>query len=310
LRNYAAALESTQAGLEHCAKNDLDFWQVILLGQVAQAQFEPGEWAAAEQTVGEAMALWPEPMEEVLYVQMRLAARRGAPIAPEAEQAARRFIEHSPLFDSACQFAAIMAEAAWLRGDLEQCRAEAEPLFEIARTRDNRRASGDLALWLWRVNALTKPPENAEAPYAAQIGGDWRGAAQQWAAFGCPYERGLALMDGDKEAQHQALAIFERLGAAPAAAIVRRNLRAAGVRRIPRGPRPATRKNPYHLTPRQMDILRLLAKRMTNAQIAAWLHLSTRTVEHHVAAILSKLNVNSREAAAQAAVERKLLPPI
>jgi DNA-binding NarL/FixJ family response regulator len=71
---------------------------------------------------------------------------------------------------------------------------------------------------------------------------------------------------------------------------------------VPRGPQPATRHNPAGLTSRQVDILRLLATGRTNAEIAQTLFLSVRTVDHHVSAVLQKLEVTSRREAAQIAV--------
>jgi DNA-binding NarL/FixJ family response regulator len=60
--------------------------------------------------------------------------------------------------------------------------------------------------------------------------------------------------------------------------------------------------NPSGLTARELDVLRLLAAGMRNAQIAQQLVVSPRTVGHHVSAILAKLSVTSRtEAAAEAA---------
>ena len=82
---------------------------------------------------------------------------------------------------------------------------------------------------------------------------------------------------------------------------MRRGLRAAGVSGIPRGPRSATRENPFGLTPRQMEVLMLLAAELTNAEIAARLHLSPKTVDHHVSAVLSKMDVHTREAAVELA---------
>ena len=104
---------------------------------------------------------------------------------------------------------------------------------------------------------------------------------------------------GDRKAQLQALEILTRLGATPAATIVRRNLRADGLRGIPQGPRPETRGNPLGLTTRQMDILRLLAGDLSNKEIAARLRLSPKTVDHHVSAILAKLEVSTRREIAQ-----------
>ena len=59
--------------------------------------------------------------------------------------------------------------------------------------------------------------------------------------------------------------------------------------RIPRGPLGETRANPAGLTARQVDVLRLLGKGYTNAEIASQLVLSVRTVDSHVAAVLAKL---------------------
>ena len=85
--------------------------------------------------------------------------------------------------------------------------------------------------------------------------------------------------------------------------MVRRRFRALGVTRLPRGPQPATRTNPAGLTERQTEILRLLAEGLSNTDIAGRLVISVRTVDHHVAAVLSKIGVSTRREAARAAVE-------
>jgi len=56
--------------------------------------------------------------------------------------------------------------------------------------------------------------------------------------------------------------------------------------------------NPAGLTDRQLEILRLVAAGLSNAEIARRLVVSTRTVDHHVSAILSKLGVHTRRDAA------------
>lgn len=61
-----------------------------------------------------------------------------------------------------------------------------------------------------------------------------------------------------------------------------------GVRHIPRGPRATTRGNPLGLTAREAGITALLARALTNARIGARLHISPKTVDHHVSTILGK----------------------
>jgi DNA-binding NarL/FixJ family response regulator len=60
------------------------------------------------------------------------------------------------------------------------------------------------------------------------------------------------------------------------------------------------------LTERELDVLRLLAKGMTNTDIAATLHLSEGTVRNHVSAILEKLGVSDRTQAAVIAIQHGL----
>jgi DNA-binding CsgD family transcriptional regulator len=160
---------------------------------------------------------------------------------------------------------------------------------------------GELAFWLWRAGAPVAPHPDDPEPYARAIAGDWRGAAAVWAALGFPYEHADALSEADDEAARiEALAAFDRFGAARSAAHLRRRLRAAGVRRIPRGPRPASRAGPAGLTPRETEVLDLIVRGATNAQIAETLVIAPKTVDHHVSAVLGKLGVASRREAGAA----------
>ena len=80
--------------------------------------------------------------------------------------------------------------------------------------------------------------------------------------------------------------------------MVRSQLLRRGARGLARGPRRSTRANPAGLTNRQMEVLELLAEGLSNREIGRRLFLSTRTVDHHVSALLQKLGAGSRARAA------------
>jgi DNA-binding CsgD family transcriptional regulator len=176
-------------------------------------------------------------------------------------------------------------------------------VLDLAIHRRHAWFTGELSYWLWRAGAPVDPPPWAARPFALQIAGRAGDAAAEWLRLGCPYEAARALAEShDQAALRRALDEFKRLGAGPAARALARRLREQGARGIPRGPRPSTHANPANLTRRELEILRLIAEGLRNAEIAERLSLSPKTVDHHVSAVLAKLGVHSRtEAALQAA---------
>ena len=89
-----------------------------------------------------------------------------------------------------------------------------------------------------------------------------------------------------------ALAAFDRLGAAREADEAAQLLRALGVAVRRTGPAQAD------LTPREAEVLQLLARGLSNKDIAERLVISAKTVEHHVSQVLGKLGLRSRAEAA------------
>jgi DNA-binding NarL/FixJ family response regulator len=131
------------------------------------------------------------------------------------------------------------------------------------------------------------------------IEGDWSRAADLFGDVGWDYNRALMLSLLDThEALGEAIDIARRLGAGPLEDRASRRMRELGIP-VPRRPLESTLANPANLTPRQAEVLALLAEGLTNAQLAERLFVSPRTAEHHVEAILTKLGVSSRREAAQ-----------
>jgi DNA-binding CsgD family transcriptional regulator/tetratricopeptide (TPR) repeat protein len=304
-RRFLQASGYLRQGLEYCERRDLDPWRLYLLYYSARMKFEQGDWLAASS---DADAVLRHPLTTpvtripTLRVLGHLRIRRGDPDAQAVLSEARSLAGTMRELQRIGPLAEVCAEAAWLMGDREGVLREVLPVYELVRQRRDPRLKGELAAWLWRVDALDQHPADIAQPYALEIAGDWRGAAGVWRDLGCPYERAtvLALYGGELE-QREALSIFERLGAAPAAQMVRKKMREQGVRGVPRGSRASTRGNPLGLTRREAEILALLSEGLRNAAIARRLFVSTKTVDHHVSAILAKLGTPSRaEAVAMA----------
>ena len=231
----------------------------------------------------------------------RLRARRGDAGTWSALDDALRLANESGHLQRIAPVRAARAEAAWLEGDVARCRDEARAAYDFAARFRHAWFVGELAWWRHLAADTFERPDFAAPPYALQLQGDWPGAAAAWRELACPYEEARALALGNALSQRAALGIFERLGARPAADALRRLLRDAGVRGVARGARESTRNHPCGLTDSEMKVLALMTQQLRNADIAARLHRSVRTIDHHVAAVLAKLGVNSRNAAIQRA---------
>jgi ATP/maltotriose-dependent transcriptional regulator MalT len=263
-----------------------------------------GRWNEATAAAGEVLARGSEDISSVMawLAVGRVRVRRGDPGADEALDAALKLAQRSQTLQRMAPTACARAEAAFARGDTAALVAEVQGALPLARAKGHPWFVGELNWWLWRAGALdTAGTDGCAEPYALQIVGRWREAADAWHALGCPFERARALAEGDEAAQREALALFEGLGARPAVEALRQRLHDAGVRGLARGPRTSTVEHPFGLTTRELEMLCLLCEGLRNADIAARVHRSVRTVDHHLAAVFAKLGVNSRVAAIQAA---------
>jgi DNA-binding CsgD family transcriptional regulator/tetratricopeptide (TPR) repeat protein len=305
VRAYALADSYANAGIEYCSEHDLDGFRPFLVALRGELELERGRWGEAADSAALVLANRGFGLGTVsaLVTLGRLRARRGDPDQWAPLDDALELAEPSGELIRLAPIAAARAEAAWLEGHPEGVAETTGAMFELAQECGAGRLIGELAYWRWRAGVEEEVPPGAAEPYAVQIAGDWRRAADLWAELGCPYEYALALADADDdESLLRALEELQRLGARPAAAIVARRLRERGAHGLPRGPRSETRQNPANLTGREVEVLELVAQGLRNAGIAERLFLSERTVAHHVSAILRKLEVPSRGEASAAAV--------
>jgi DNA-binding CsgD family transcriptional regulator len=299
-----------EEGIDYCSEHGLDLWWLYLLAYRARIDLDRGRWTEAAD--GAAFVLGNMRSAALLRIVASsvlglVRARRGDPdyrrLLDEALELARPSGDLQHLAPIVCA----RAEAAWLEGDRDAVRRETAAGLELAVRREAFWVAGELACWRRQAGIGEPVAPLAAEPFRLQLSGDWRAARERWLQIGCPYEAALAAADGDDDSARSALEDLQGMGARPAAAIVGRRLRERGLRGLRRGPRSTTKASPAGLTARELEVLALVAEGLRNSDIAKRLFLSEKTVDHHVSAILRKLDVSTRGQASVEAVRLGLL---
>ena len=284
------ALEEAQEALDRslAGRNRRSAGQAAYVrGEVLRQQ---GELAAAEDAYREASALGREPQPG--WALLRLAQGE----VETAAAALRRALAES---DERTRRAALLpacVEVMVVAGDSAEARASCTELEAIA-TGHEQGMLGALAAQARGAVELADGQPRAALPAL-------RRAVELWEDLAAPYEssRARVLLSiacrelGDEDAARLELdcarRVFEELGATELA-----RLEAIAP------PEPDS----HGLTPRELEVLRLVAAGRTNKQIAPELVLSERTVHRHMSNIFVKLRVSSRSAATAYAYEHQLV---
>ncbi|CAN5763023.1 AAA family ATPase [soil metagenome] len=303
IRRYDQAVEYLRRAIDFAEERDLDSARHYSMAWLARVHFERGEWDEAT-SVAERVPTKVEvsPISPIvgLTVLERVRTRRGDANDPSVLAQVWDLAVGTNDVQRLWPVAVARAETVWLgNGDPAEVADAILSTLDRAERLGVRWAVGELGFWGHRLAILDRPLPDAAKPYRLVLEGEHRAAAAAWRALGCPYEEAWALSDiGDEPSMRMALDRLIDLGARPLADRVRHRLRDLEATGIRSGPRPATTRHPDGLTPRQAEVLDLLGDGLTDRQIADRLFISPKTVGHHVAAILRKLEVPNRHQAA------------
>jgi DNA-binding CsgD family transcriptional regulator/tetratricopeptide (TPR) repeat protein len=297
-------------GIAYCDEHDITTFSTCLRGHRAMALLDLGRWDEAAALAERVLATEASPVN-LLTSQVTLSlvrARRGEPGALEIIDPGVAEADNLAEAEWIATTRLARAEVHWLAGRDDAAIADLAVIRSVITDMDYLQ-DAQLSVWEQRLLGCAQPASPPPGPWATSLVGEHDEAAVHWERLGCGFYAAMSLYDaGGDEQLREAITRFEALGAEAAARRTRQRMRELGHRGVPTGARASTRQHPLGLTRREDEVLALLCDGLTNEEIAERLVLSTRTVDHHVSAVLAKLDVSSRGAAAAQAHRLGLVP--
>lgn len=333
---YAEAAEAARQGLAAATRSGLARTAgPTHAGNLAEALIALGRWDEAAEIVEHALRLTPTPS---LHAYLMVLAGTIALARGDLEAAEDAAAHAREVFTAGTSYAQDHLLLVRMEVDLRKAQGRTA---DAARLVEEALSGGKTSpRYLWPVieagASLSVPglPEAAAGLPAigpvqeahrlactAEAGRPdlWPRVAAAWTDLRQPYPRALALLRaaeraaeaGDRAAASphliDAAREADRLRAEPLLARIERLARLARVPLVARGETGPAEERDFGLTPREREVLRLLADGRTNRQIAEELFISVKTAGAHVSNILAKLGVRSRVQAATAAHRHELI---
>ncbi|MEV6427794.1 AAA family ATPase [Nocardia sp. NPDC051463] len=342
---YTVAIEAIQQGIR-AAHATFRFVEAgpILLVKWTQALTALGRWSEALDLIDESLTEQLPPLSKaallLCHARIALAQGNAAAAASSADTAASLLSDGPWARRYQVQLRTIQADIAITSGqprraaeiltatlhadDITVHHHEVWPLLAVTAR------IGDIAIDVDSFAAalpVTTPVDVAYRAVATAARSEsapaWDAAVSSWRAVRQPYElarsllgsAGAELAAGNRATAHTALREAADLAGQLAASTLadaasqladRAGLAIDGPSRTVTAA--AARPSTFGLTPRELDVLRLVAKGLSNRQIAAELFISGNTAGVHVSRILTKLGAATRTEAAAAALRHRLFP--
>ncbi len=304
LRDLDGAERLLLEGIAFDTEHDLDSWTYYLIGRKAQLRFEQDRYDEAVAIARDVLSR----ENQTLLMQMpamlilaRSLLRLGDGDAPEALARARDAAEKigEPQYLVAVWIAEL--EQAVLSANKQGAEAAFERLSGLDPDLLSPRKCGEFLFWCAMAGLPVDRWRDRSVPPAFRLllDGDIRGACDAFEAEASRYLAAWSLVSSrDGSLLQEADGIFRDIGAQSARKSLRTSVGVVSGKdelpKLERGQYSAAKQHPYGLTAKEQAVLRLLVDGKSNAAIADELSRSRRTVENHVAAILSKLQAKSR----------------
>jgi ATP/maltotriose-dependent transcriptional regulator MalT len=309
-KEYELAKQVLEVGINYCEERNLDSSKNYKLYAKARVFLETGDWQRAASIL-ENLVSNPSQVGSVKIAALAVLAiikiRKGEEDALiyliEAKQLALKTNEHHRIIP--VMIAELQYE--WLTGKQRITEEELKLSNDLIQRVENIFLNSEFSFWLQKVRKKDLRLPELYEPYKLLKEGKCRLAAAYWETKDCPFEKAFALYAGNEEDKKNALLIFQQIGADAVYEKIKMEMRADGIKKIPRGLRESTKTNPAQLTNRELDVLHLLQKGIQNKEIAGTLFISPKTADHHISNILFKLEVKSRAMAVAEAVRLGIL---
>jgi len=208
-RRYTRAMAYFDEGLKYCEERDLNSWTYYMLSEKVKLLVDMGAWPEAEAMavplhthhfhpsivrIGAIVALAKMKIRRGEWKEARALISEGKPMAKLTGEAHRIV----PLLVAEL-------ELCWMTGDSVPVAELAEAEDKLFPKKNHSWHYTELTYWMHKCS-LPVHSEQIEfnGPFATEMQGQWKEAADQWKVIGCPFEQALALSDGDEEHQKQA----------------------------------------------------------------------------------------------------------